>query len=259
MENSTYKGISIRHLGQSGFELCGEGINIVIDPYLSYSVDDGDKWIRKYAPPVLPDELIEVDFVLLSHDHLDHVDPETLQGICKASPKSQFAASAWYAMKRLTEIGIPADRIIPLETDVTVSLSDTVKLTPIPAAHEELHSCTPGGYKEIGFIVDFNGKRVYHGGDTCVYDGLKDRISGVDIGILPVNGRDEMRRKMNCIGNMNIREAVQLAKDAGIECTVPCHWDLYDLNGETVDNIHAAFNECPDIKYLLFQGGVLKI
>lgn len=250
MDNSQKKG-SIRHLGQAGYSVETENIRILIDPYLSYSVDDGDKWIRKYAPPVLPSEVTDADFVFMSHDHLDHVDPETLLGIAEASPNCSFAASAAFAVDRLTEIGIAEDRIIPLESDVAVRIGNGVTVTPIPAAHEELHPCSPGGYEELGFIFEIDGERIYHGGDTCVYDGLCERIYGVDIAMLPVNGRDEVRHQMNCIGNMNADEAAKLASDARIGCTIPCHWELYELNGETPENIRAAFAKYPQVKYTL--------
>lgn len=246
--------IRIRHLGQAGFMISDGKTVVLIDPYLSYSVDDGDKWIRKYAPPIKAEELTDAELVLLSHDHLDHVDPETLVKLCAAAPGCRFAASASFAVKRLSEIGIPRERIIPLECDVPLSFADGLSVMPVPAAHEELHPCAEGGYAELGFILDIDGRRLYHGGDTCVYDGLCDRIRGVDIGILPVNGRDERRHAMDCIGNMNAGEAAQLAHDAGIGCTVPCHWELYELNGETPENIRAAFSEYPELKYLLMCG-----
>ena len=251
--------IKIQHLGQAGFSIKTESAHIIIDPYLSYSVDDGDKWIRKFVPPVLPEELTDVDIVLLSHDHLDHIDPETLQGIAKASPSCKFAASACYAKDRLAEIGILEGNIISLECDDTITVADRITVTPIPAAHEELHLCIPGGYMELGFLIDIAGTRIYHGGDTCVYDGLCDRIKGVDIGILPVNGRDEIRHQMNCIGNMNADEAAQLANDACIGLVIPCHWELYELNGETPENIRAAFAKHPEVKYELLCGNEITI
>lgn len=246
--------IQITHLGQAGFRIDTDGQSIVIDPYLTYSVDDGDKWVRKYAPPMKPTDMKNVDLVLLSHDHLDHIDPETLRGIAKASPKSRFAASAAYAAERLTEIGISENRIIPLEANERFDIKNGISVTPVPAAHEELHPCTPGGYAELGFIIDVCGKRIYHGGDTCVYDGLCDIICGACVGILPVNGRDEARRMMNCIGNMNADEAAKLAHDAGIGLVIPCHWELYEQNGERPENIRAAFEKYPNVKHALLFG-----
>lgn len=247
--------IAIRHHGQAGFEIRTDDICILIDPYLSYSVDDGDKWVRMYPVKVPAEEFVNVDFVLLSHDHLDHVDPETLQKLAKASPDCRFAASAWYAVRRLTEIGIPEDRIIPLESNNPVELGRGTTVLPIPAAHEELHACTPGGFEELGFIITIGGLKIYHGGDTCVYDGLCERIKGVDAAMLPVNGRDEIRHQMNCIGNMNAEEAAELAHNAEVGLVIPCHWELYELNSEKPENIRAAFGKYPHVKYTLMGIG----
>ena len=253
------RNIKIHHLGQAGFSVKTDDAHIVIDPYLSYSVDDGDKWVRKFAPPILPSQLTDVDLVLMSHDHLDHIDPETLQKIAAASPHCRFAASAYYAKERLSEIGIGADCVISLEADETLTLAENITVTPIPAAHEELHPCTPGGYEELGFVIDMHGRRIYHGGDTCVYDGLCELIKGVDVGILPVNGRDEVRHQMNCIGNMNADEAAELAHKADVGLVIPCHWELYELNGETPENIRAAFAKYPHVKYKLLCGDSIEI
>jgi len=249
------------YLGQTGYLFVGEGVNLLFDPYLTDSVDrlcsdDRAIWRRNYDPPVTIEELFFVDLVLLSHDHLDHTDPETLQGIVNFAPEAKFAASAAFSGK-LTEYGVPADRIIPLEVDVPFEFTGkgggTVTVTPIPSAHEELHPCTSGGYAEMGFIIDFMGKRVYHGGDTCVYDGLSERIRGVNVAILPVNGRDEARHAIDVIGNMTAVEAAALADESGVGLVLPSHWDLYDGNGETEENIITAFEMYPGVSYRLMK------
>ena len=257
--------ISVRFLGQAGFRITSRDLSVVIDPYFSDLVDrlcssDGVVWKRNY---MIPDDkkveyLSNIDYVLLSHDHLDHTDPETLIMIRDLSPKAAFAASAWFS-QRLAEIGISENRIISLESGTVCTLageSDAAALvSPVPAAHEELHPCAPGGFMELGFILEMCGRRIYHGGDTCVYDGHADVIREVDLAILPVNGRDEKRAGMNVVGNMNVREAARLAYDAGVGAVIPCHWDLYDNNGETVENIIDAFDAYPDIKYKILNFG----
>ncbi|MFR5890805.1 MAG: MBL fold metallo-hydrolase, partial [Lachnospiraceae bacterium] len=75
--------LAVIYIGQAGFIISDGTVSVAVDPYLSYSVDlaieTGDgKWTRLYAPPVMPDELSFLDFVFISHDHLDHADPETI-------------------------------------------------------------------------------------------------------------------------------------------------------------------------------------
>ena len=75
-----------------------------------------------------------------------------------------------------------------------------------------------------------DGIRIYHAGDCCPYDGLIERMQGVDVGLMPINGRDYFRLSQNIIGNFDAPEAIRLAKAAGMSLLVPLHFDLYDVN-----------------------------
>lgn len=251
--------IILTYIGQMGYVIDGAGLRIVVDPYLSYSVDrvcsdERASWNRLYAPPIEPDKLGGVDVVFLSHDHLDHTDPETLRGICTASPGARFAASADFADK-LPSYGVSYARVIPLEADKALRLSDSVTVTPIPAAHEQLHPTSRGGFAELGFVFDIAGRRIYHAGDTCVYPGLARRIEGSSAAVIPVNGRDSERAAIGVVGNMNIGEAAELAVTADIGLLLPSHWDLYANNGESRENIVSAMAEYPRQKYCLPNPG----
>ena len=251
--------IMLTYIGQMGYVIDGLGLRIVIDPYLSYSVDrecsdERAEWHRLYPPPIKPEKLGGVDFVFLTHDHLDHTDPETLAAIAAASPAAMFAASAAFSDK-LPSYGIPASRVISLDSDKTIALSDDVAVTPIPAAHEKLHPTDRGGFAELGFVFDFGGRKIYHAGDTCVYPGLARRIEGALAAIMPVNGRDSERAEIGVVGNMNIAEAAKLSGTAGIKLLLPAHWDLYENNGETRENIVSAMAEHPNQRYRLPSPG----
>ena len=68
--------MKITYLGQLCYLIEADGMRIVTDPYLSNSCDrEGN--VRKYAPPVTLNELMP-DIIIISHEHKDHLDPETL-------------------------------------------------------------------------------------------------------------------------------------------------------------------------------------
>lgn len=65
-------------LGQAGFLLRSGGITVTIDPYLSDSVSAiAPEFGRRYPAPLEPHEL-HVDVFIVTHNHRDHLDPETL-------------------------------------------------------------------------------------------------------------------------------------------------------------------------------------
>ena len=222
------------YLGQETILIKCAGKHILFDPYLTDYVDRNFSteqvvWKRNYPSPIAPEELDMIDYVLCSHDHGDHSDPETLSALAKASPQAKFLGS-----RPVTEVyrrcGISENRIVLTEADKPMTLGDGIIVTAIPAAHEGLHPDGHGSYLELGFVVDADGLRFYHAGDCCPYDGLAERIHGADAAFMPINGRDYYRLRNDIIGNFDAVETIHLAKEAQVGLLVPLHYDLYDVN-----------------------------
>ena len=77
---------AVFYLGQEGVLILHGGQSLVIDPYLSDYVDrtcctETVRWRRRYPAPLSPEELDFVDYVLCTHPHADHADPDTLSRI----------------------------------------------------------------------------------------------------------------------------------------------------------------------------------
>lgn len=225
--------LSIQYLGQEGFRFTDGQKTLVIDPYLSYSVDriDPSYWTRNYAPPVQPTELRDVDLVLCSHDHLDHADPESLTAIAHASPRCRFGGPR-ATVKIFSDIGIAPARIIELDTRTPFDW-EGVTIESIPAAHETYEVDGDGHHRFVGFLLRWNGITLYHAGDTVATPELSERLEReqIDIGFLPVNGADEARRKRNVVGNMDVAAAATFAAEHDFGLLVPMHYDLYSHNG----------------------------
>jgi L-ascorbate metabolism protein UlaG (beta-lactamase superfamily) len=251
--------LAVFYLGQEGILFKYNGKYVLIDGYLSDYVDqnccsENVKWVRKYAPPIKPQELDFVDYIFCTHSHFDHTDPWTLSEINKVNKTAKYIASAAFS-DILTEYGIEKDRIIPAFADKEI-VFDEIKAMPVPAAHEQLNIDESGNFCELGFLLTFGNIKAFHAGDCCVYDGLCERINGTDIAFLPINGRDYFRLNNDIIGNMDSREAVLLAKAAGIDVVVPMHFDLYEVNevnpAHFVDTLY-ALNSCQ--KFHIFMPG----
>lgn len=257
----TNEQIALFFLGQMGYLIKFQDKYILIDGYLSDYVDRNCAtpevpWIRKYPAPMAAEELDFVDYVFCTHLHYDHADPYTLSAIAKVNAKAVFFASRANT-NALTAYGITQDRLVGLDTDKVHILTDNICVTAIPAAHEEIHYDASGNCLETGFLFNLNGKKVYHSGDCCPYEGLEERVKGSNIMILPVNGRDWYRTvKQDIIGCFDAREATLLAKHAGADLLVPSHIGLYDVN--TVS--YASFVDCvshtnPMQSYHIFTPG----
>lgn len=257
--------VALQYLGQVGFIIKYHNKYIMIDGYLSDYVDKNCcselvKWVRNYTPPIDASELDFIDYVFCTHMHYDHADPYTLSEVAKVSPDAKFFVSAANT-EALANYGIEKDRIIGLKNGYEFSLEDNITVTAIPAAHEELHFDSNGDALEVGFKFRFGDTTLFHGGDGCPYGGLEEKISGSNILILPVNGRDYYRTQVcDIIGCFDSTEAITIAKNIGADMLIPTHYDLYDVNcinpAEFVDKLHTLN---PTQKFHMFTPGEMYI
>jgi len=220
-------------LGQSGFLVMSGGKTILFDPYLSDTLTrkydgTGKPHVRITERVVDPDRLTGIDLITSSHNHTDHLDRETLDGLFAANPACAFVipeANRAFVAERLER-----DPAAPVGLDDGRSVEiDGITLHGLPSAHDELVTDGEGRHSFMGFIAEINGWTVYHSGDTRLYEGLAERLKrfAIDLAFLPINGYKPERR---VAGNLNPAEAARLAADCGMRHVVPHHYDMFEFN-----------------------------
>ncbi len=225
---------NLRLLGQSGVKFLFGDTVVYVDPYLTDYVADREgraDMHRLVAPPVLPNEVTDANFVLVTHIHPDHCDPTTLIPITAASRTAQIVCPN-ECRKVLEREGLSAERII-LAPEQEIELAGAVRITAVPAAHPCIERDGKGHLKYVGYILEYGGRRYYHAGDTSPADQVIQSVlekGPIDVAFLPVNERNYYRDRRGIIGNMSIREAFQLAMDIGAKHVVPIHWDMFAPN-----------------------------
>lgn len=246
---------SIELLGQSGCFIKGPGISICIDPYLSHSVQELDSAdLRRLVPiPYNPEEITDLDWVLVTHEHIDHCDPHTLPALSKSSPKCQFFGPV-VVCEILKGWGVEEPRIHPCKEDWVI-LRDDVRVRAVPAAHPSIERDPEGNLRAVGYLLQFSEYTIYIAGDTGLTEEVLEALKGfdnIDIALLPVNEQNFYRDRQNIIGNMSIRDAFSLAEDVGIKTVIPVHWDMFQVNSVTPEEIRAVYKSMkPNFKLLL--------
>ncbi len=227
--------LAVWALGQSGFVLKGGGTIAYIDPYLSNYVDEAGyappgTFPRQFPPPLLPEEVTNAQVVFCTHEHADHTDPKTVGPLADASPRARFVGPA-NSRDILRQVGISDDRIVVPRVDQPHSLAG-LTFSAVPSAHYSLDLDPERGYRWLGFVVQLNGVTLYHAGDTILYDGLTERLKQrqIDIACLPVNGRDWWREQRGMTGNLDAREAAELAVTIDADVLIPMHNDMFAAN-----------------------------
>ena len=247
-------------LGQVGLAIKGPDGTIYIDPYLSdYAGPTRPRVTRNFPPPLEPNRITNASAVLISHDHIDHFDPETLTPISIASPQAVFVGAHTCDFASL---GISDERWghpHVLEPFMVGGAS----ITAIPSAHTDLERNGDGleRFTYLGYVIQWNGVTVYHAGDTVIWDGndpnlqdvpatdrLRQGLIGllssikIDVAFVPINGRDYFRTAQGILGNTDFREAAELAEAIAAKVIVPTHFDLFARNaadpGHFVSYLH---------------------
>ncbi len=246
--------IALWWLGQAGFAVRAGGLVLLLDPFLAPMAE------RVSAPAFDPDDAVGVDVVTCSHEHYDHLDLASLPAIARASPSARFVVPR-PLVDAVAAAGVPRERLIGAQPDERVRL-DGVTITPVPARHgvgmadaytfgRELSG---GLYRYLGYVLDDGVTRVYHAGDTVVYEGQAERLRAldVDLALLPINGRDHFREAAGVVGNMDHREAARLADEAGVDVLVPMHYDTFPQNlGFPAHLVDVVRREHPSVAVLI--------
>ncbi|SEN98671.1 MBL fold metallo-hydrolase [Paenibacillus sp. OV219] len=221
-----YGMLAIWFLGQVSVVIKGGDTIVYIDPYLA------DAPYRRFKPPLRPEEVVNADCVLITHDHIDHMDPDTIPGMANNRSDTVFVAPG-YCLNALAEYGVPQERRVHAKTGEWQEVKG-LRYMPIPAAHEELEYDEALDHRFVGYVIQLNGVTFYHAGDTTIYPGMIETVKAenVDCALLPINGRDPFRLARDIVGNMNFREAAEFAVAAGIDTVIPAHYDMFEGNSE---------------------------
>lgn len=217
-------------LGQVGVVIKGPDAVIYVDPYLTDSDGAGGRLERAFPPPLSPEEVTNASAVLLTHDHPDHTDPESLLPLSAASPQARFVCP-FTSRDVLSGADLDAGRTTIPQVGESVEVAGA-RITAIPSAHTGLEHHPEKGYPYLGYIVEWNGVTVYHAGDTVIHDGLIETLSAwkIDVAFIPINGRDYFRARAGIVGNTDFREAAHLAQELDFGLLVPTHFDLLKFN-----------------------------
>ncbi len=215
--------VTLWWLGGTGF-VCktAAGTRVYIDPYLTNCVSQIFGVERGFPTPIKPEDA-QPDLLIATHWHEDHLDPEGIPLIAKHS-QTQFLAPP-SCVARMLGWGVPRARVTGLSQGQTHVFRD-VTITAVPARHI---AGILGWETEdaIGLLLEIDGLRIYHSGDTEYDLRLRalayNKRAPIDAALLVINGAG---------GNMNAHEAALLAWQLGAKTVVPMHHILWkDFNG----------------------------
>ncbi len=189
---------------------------------------------RRFVDPGLDFErLPPIDFVVVSHNHFDHLDLPTLEELARRNRDTVFYVPlANAALLREEGIG----NVVELDWTGVVQHGD-VEIHCLPAQHwskrsiSDTHEALWSSWAVIGPT-----RRLFYGGDTGFFSGFAEigRAHGpFDLAVLPIGAYAP--RAMMAASHMNPEEAFQAAVDLGAERALGVHFGTFDLADEPLD------------------------
>lgn len=244
-------------LGQSGFLLQWKGKRVLFDPYLSDSLTKKyeltDKPHTRISELVVqPGLLKNISVVTSSHNHTDHLDAETLVPVLQNNPGITFIIPE-------ANRSFVADRM-QCNQDFPIGLTENNSVTVdgftfhgIPAKHNEIERDENGNCKFMGYVIEFGKFTIYHSGDTLFFDDMVDLLKPfkVDVALLPINGNKPERK---VAGNLDCKEAAELAMAIGAKYVIPCHYDMFAFNTADVNDFEKEADRIGQ-PYRVLKGG----
>ncbi|MBN8587141.1 MAG: MBL fold metallo-hydrolase [Rhodothermia bacterium] len=226
-------GLRITFINHATLLLQWNGLNILTDPVYGRRVSPFT-WLgpeRVRPPGIRFEDLPPIDVVLLTHNHYDHCDPQTLRQLqnrfgCKIV--TTLGNKAFLTAQNLLDIR-------ELDWWDALNLAEAVQLTCVPAQHFSGRGLSDRN-KTLwaGFVLKVQGKQLYFAGDTGYgpfVHQIKERFpEGFEVGLLPI-GAYRPEWFMSPV-HVSPAQSVQMHRELGIKTSIPMHYGTFEMADE---------------------------
>lgn len=229
--------------GHSSYLIYWQGKNILVDPVFSGHASPFKFVIKAFkgTDVYITDDMPAIDVLVITHDHYDHLDMETVR---KLKSKVKKVVTAMGVGSHLISWGYDEKYIFELNWYETVELTDNIKFTATPAQH--MSSRGLGFCKTLwaSFVMQLGVYKFFIGSDSgygAHYQDIGKKYGPFDLAFLENGQYNKYWRVIHEFPD----EAVRAAQDLQVQILFPVHWAKFRLayhqwNGPIVELLQVA-------------------
>ena len=225
--NSSEKML-VTWLGHSSILLQSDGVNMLIDPIFSRRAS-----LVSFAGPMMFDYAVEyqvgdlpnIELVLITHDHYDHLDKNTIEAL---RPLVCFFVVPLGVGAHLVRWGVAPEQIVELDLWEEFQYK-TATVTATPSRHFTGRGLARFKTLWCGFAIRMPQHKVFHSGDSGYFAGFKqigEKLGPFDLAFLECGQYNEAWHNIH----MMPEESAQAAADVKTRIAIPIHWGKFPLS-----------------------------
>jgi L-ascorbate metabolism protein UlaG (beta-lactamase superfamily) len=233
-QNRTQK--TLTWIGHASFLLQVDGLNILTDPHLTKRASPvffaGPS--RTTPPGLSIDDLPDIDIIVISHNHYDHLDYQTILKIMRKQQGNPPLVLVPLKLKKLLQ-SFGASNVKELEWWESTSYKN-LKIHSVPVQHWSNRSFNTNKTLWCGWVFETNNFKCIFVGDTGYskdFEAIQKKFGFMDLALIPIGAYAPrwFMKDHHC----NIEEAIQIHKDLKSKHSVAMHWGTFQLTDEPMD------------------------
>ena len=233
-ENRTQK--TLTWIGHASFLIQLDGINILTDPHLteraSPIVFAGPS--RTTPPGLTIGNLPEIDVIVISHNHYDHLDYQTILKITRKQINRQPLVLVPLKLKKLLK-SFGARNVKELDWWDTTTFKN-LNIHSVPVQHWSNRSFNTNKTLWCGWVFENEDFKSIFVGDTGYskdFSTIQQKFGPMDLSMIPIGAYAPrwFMKDHHC----NVEESIQIHKDLKSKKSIAMHWGTFQLTDEPMD------------------------
>ncbi|MBL7717219.1 MAG: MBL fold metallo-hydrolase [Flavipsychrobacter sp.] len=219
--------------GHSSYFMQLEGKKILVDPVFSGNASPVNFTTRAFkgSDAYTVDDLPEIDYLFITHDHYDHLDYRT---IVQLNAKVRQVIMGLGVGGHLEHWGYDAAKLVEKDWHEHLVLDDKLQVYTTPARHFSGRGLKRNNTLWMSYVLETPTRRIYIGGDSG-YDThfaeIGSRFGPFDLAMLENGQYDDNWKYIH----MRPEQVVQAARDLGVKTLFPVHWSKFALGAHAWD------------------------